>query len=137
MRCCAPGARSGSGRNDFEQLLSNVFDPSLVIGAAYQATTVATRDGRVLSGLVVEEGPQEIVLKLQGGKAETIPRAEIDERKLSTISLMPEDVEKELKPQEIADLFTFLSLDRPPSDPAARRLPGSPDLKHEKGSKQP
>jgi hypothetical protein len=37
--------------------------------------------------------------------------------------MMPEGVEDQLKPQEIADLFAFLMLDRPPSDPAARRLP--------------
>jgi hypothetical protein len=39
---------------------------------------------------------------------------------------MPEDVEKQLKPQEIADLFSFLVLDKPPSDPKARRIPGTP-----------
>ncbi|MEJ7639321.1 MAG: dehydrogenase, partial [Singulisphaera sp.] len=37
-----------NGRGSFDQLLSNLFDPSLVIGVAYQATTVATEDGRVL-----------------------------------------------------------------------------------------
>ena len=30
---------TSNGRNDFDQLLSNVFDPSLVIGPGYQATT--------------------------------------------------------------------------------------------------
>ena len=44
-----------NGRSSFEQLLSNVFDPSLVIGAAYQARTILTEDGRVLTGLVAEE----------------------------------------------------------------------------------
>ena len=63
-----------NGRGSYEQLLSNVFDPSLVIGPAYQATTVATADGRVLTGLLVEDSPQRLVLKLQGGKLETIAR---------------------------------------------------------------
>ena len=63
-----------NGRASFEQLLSNVLDPSLVIGEAYQATTVATTDGRVLTGLRVEDTPQRVVLKIQGGKVETIPR---------------------------------------------------------------
>ena len=60
-----------NGRNSFEQLLSNVFDPSLVIGAAYQARTVVTADGRVLTGLVAEDSPQRVVLKMQGGKLES------------------------------------------------------------------
>ncbi len=36
---------TANGRNDFDQLVSNVFDPSLVIGPGYRATTVATEDG--------------------------------------------------------------------------------------------
>lgn len=113
-----------NGRSSFEQLLSNVFDPSLVIGAAYQARTVVTEDGRVLTGLAAEDNEQRIVLKIQGGKLETIARADVEEMETSKLSLMPEDIEKQLKPQEIADLFAFLTLDKPPSDPAARQLPG-------------
>jgi putative heme-binding domain-containing protein len=113
-----------NGRSSFEQLLSNVFDPSLVIGASYQARTVVTNGGRVVAGLVAEESDQRVVLKLQGGKQEVIPRNDIEEMKTSELSLMPEDVEKTLKPQEIADLFAFITLDKPPTDPNARQLPG-------------
>jgi putative heme-binding domain-containing protein len=117
---------TGNGRASFDQLLSNVFDPSLVIGAAYQATTVQTTKGRTLTGLVVEDNARRVVLKLQGGKLETIPRDEIDEMSVSPVSLMPEGIEKQLKPQEIADLFAFLTLDKPSEDPAAKRIPGTP-----------
>jgi putative membrane-bound dehydrogenase-like protein len=114
-----------NGRSSFEQLLSNVFDPNLVIGAAYRAVTVLTADGRVLTGLMAEESPQRVVLKIQGGKLETIPRADIDQMKTSELSLMPEDLEKQTKPEELADLFAYLTLDKPPEDPTARKLPGS------------
>ena len=116
---------TSNGRNDFEQLLSNVFDPSLVIGPGYQATTVATTDGRVLTGLLVEDGKERVVLKIQGGKIETIPRSQIDEMKTSSLSLMPEEMEKQFTTQEIADLFAFLCLDKPPTDPSAKPLPGA------------
>ncbi len=114
-----------NGRNSFEQLLSNVFDPSLVIGASYQAQTVVTADGRVLTGLVAENSPQRVVLKTQGGKQEVIARDDVELMKTSALSLMPEDLEKQLKPQELADLFALLTLDKPPTDPTARKLPGS------------
>lgn len=117
---------TSNGRADFEQLLSNVFDPSLVIGAAYQGVVVSRKNGQVLLGLLVEDNAQRVVLKMEGGKVETIPRGEIDEMAVSKVSLMPEGVEKTLKPQEIADLFAFLALDRPPGDPKARKIPGSP-----------
>lgn len=113
-----------NGRGSFEQLLSNVLDPSLVIGAAYQARTVVTDDGRILTGLLVEDSPQRVAIKQQGGKIETIPRSQIVQLETSKLSLMPEDLEKQLQPQEIADLFTFLALDRPPEDPEAKWLAG-------------
>src|SRR5262249_37607053 len=118
-----------NGRNDFEQLLSNVFDPSLVIGAAYQATTVVTKKGQVITGLVAEDNAQRVVLKVQGGKLETIPRGDIEELFISKLSMMPEGIEKQLKPQEIADLFAYLVLDKPPSDPTAKRIPNAPNPK--------
>lgn len=113
-----------NGRNDFTQLLSNVFDPSLVIGAGYRSYTVITNSGRVLNGLLAEDSPQRVVLKVQGGKQEVIARSDLDEFKVNEISLMPEQLEKQLSPQEIVDLFAFITLDKHPSDPSAKRLPG-------------
>lgn len=115
-----------NGRNNWEQLISNVFDPSLVIGAGYQARQILTIDGRVLTGLPVEESAQRVVLKVQGGKIETIAREDIEEYRLSDVSLMPEQLEKQLTKQEIADLMSYLALDKPPTDPDARYLPGAP-----------
>jgi putative heme-binding domain-containing protein len=116
---------TSNGRNDFDQLLSNVLDPSLVIGPGYQATTVATTDGRVLTGLLTEDGAERIVLKIQGGKLETIPRGQVDEVKTSALSLMPEEIEKQFTPQELVDLFAFLVLDKAPTDPSAKALAGA------------
>ena len=133
-----------NGRNDFNQLLSNVFDPSLVIGAGYRVCTVVTKSGRVQSGLLVEDSPQRVVLKpasvvrpivtpvntpetpvtIAVGALVTIPRDEIDEFKLNELSLMPEGLEKQLSQQEIVDLFAFITLDKHPSDKTAKRLPG-------------
>jgi hypothetical protein len=44
---------------------------------------------------------------------------------VSKLSMMPEDLEKQLKPAELADLFAFLVLDKPPTDPTAKKLPGA------------
>ncbi|WP_339907436.1 PVC-type heme-binding CxxCH protein [Symmachiella dynata] len=118
-----------NGRASYEQLLSNVFDPSLVIGAAYRATIIVTTKGRVVTGLVVEDNAQRIVLKVQGGKLETIPRDQIDERIVSKLSMMPENLESQLKPQEMADLFEFLTRATPPGDPHPRHIPGTPQQK--------
>jgi putative heme-binding domain-containing protein len=97
-----------NGRASLDQLLSNVFDPNLVIGSAYQTRTIATDDGRVVTGLLAEENDKHIVLKLPGGKLETIPRDTIDELVENRVSLMPEGLERQLTPQEVADLIAYL-----------------------------
>lgn len=117
---------TSNGRSSFDQLLSNVFDPSLVIGPAYQAVTVVTTDGRVLTGLLAEDSDQRVLLKTQGGKIETVARAEVEEMSQSKLSLMPENLEQQLKPDELADLFAFLVLDKPPEHPDAKLIPGAP-----------
>ncbi len=118
-----------NGRSSFEQLLSNVFDPSRTIGASYQARTVVTTDGRIISGLLAEDNERRVVLKVQGGKQEIIPRSDIDELSISKLSLMPEGLEKQLTADELVDLFAYITLDKPPTDAEARLIPGAAPIK--------
>ncbi len=115
-----------NGRNDWNQLIQNVFDPSQVIGPGYQAVSILTDEDRIVTGLPVEETDLAVTLKIQGGKLEVISRDQIEELKRSPNSLMPEQIETQMTPQETADLFAYLSLDLPPENSQATQLPGSP-----------
>jgi putative heme-binding domain-containing protein len=117
---------TSTGRASFDQLLSNVFDPSLVVGPGYQATTVVTRDGRSLTGLIAEDNAQRVVLKLPGGGQQAVSRGDVESVTVSKLSMMPEGIENLFDRRELADLFAFLALDRPPGDPRARPIPGAP-----------
>jgi putative membrane-bound dehydrogenase-like protein len=117
---------TANGRASFDQLLSNVFDPSLVIGAGYQAVTVVTADGRNVTGIPIEDGEERIVLRLAGGEEEAVPRRDVKYARASKLSMMPEGIEKLFSEKELADLFAFLAFDRHPGDPAARPIPGAP-----------
>src|SRR5947209_16255493 len=103
---------TANGRSSFEQLLSNVFDPSLVIGPAYQVTTLVTKDGRNLTGLVTEDNDQRVTLTMPGEGVETIPRNHIKYTRVSKLSMMPEDIETLLDKKDLANLFAFLALDK-------------------------
>jgi putative heme-binding domain-containing protein len=118
-----------NGRGSFEQLIVSVFDPSLVVGQAYEGTTVLTEDGQVLQGLIREKNDQQITLRMQGGKNETVLANQISRIEQAAKSLMPEGIEEQLKPQEIADLFAFLS--RAAIDPTSTdTIPGTPESLH-------
>jgi putative heme-binding domain-containing protein len=117
---------TANGRASFDQLVSNVFDPSLVIGADYQVSTVVTKDGRNLTGLVVENNERRVIIRMTGASEETVPRNNVEYMRLSKLSMMPEGVENAFSKKDIADLFAFLSLDRPPMDATAKAIPGAP-----------
>jgi putative heme-binding domain-containing protein len=120
---------TANGRASFEQLLSNVFDPSLVIGPAYQVVTVVTEDGRNLTGLIAEDNDQRIILRLPGDAEEIVPRNNINYLRPSKLSMMPEGIETTLTRQQISDLFAFLAFDKPPDDPTAKLIPGAPTVR--------
>jgi putative membrane-bound dehydrogenase-like protein len=120
---------TANGRSSFDQLLSNVFDPSLVIGPDYQVTTVVTSDGRSLTGLIAENSDQRVVVRLPGEGEEVVPRNKVKYTHVSKLSMMPEGIENLLSKRDLADLFAFLSFDKPPADPTARLIPGAPDVK--------
>jgi putative heme-binding domain-containing protein len=114
-----------------------VFDPSLVIGPAYQVTTIVTKDGRNLTGLIVEDNAQRIVVRMAGEGEETVPRNHVKYTRASKLSMMPEGIEASLDKKDLADLFAFLALDKPPTDPAAKRIPGAPTLITPQPAKSP
>jgi len=104
-----------ANRKDRDYLLVSIVDPSALIRREYLAYTVQTTDGRVLTGLIVEQSAGSITLAGAKNERTVIPRNRIDELRESPVSLMPEDLLKTLKPQEVRDLFAYLQADAPPS----------------------
>jgi putative membrane-bound dehydrogenase-like protein len=125
---------TGNGRGSFDQLVSSVFDPSLVIGPQYQVTTVVTKDGRNLTGLIAEDSAERVVVRMPGEGQEPVPRNNVKYTRVSRLSMMPEGIENLLSRKDLADLFSFLSLDKPPIDPEAKRIPGAPPVTAAGGS---
>ncbi len=92
-----------------DELLQSILYPSKAIGYNFRATIIATGDGRVLTGLPIEETADRVVLKTAEGERVTIPVKEIEERKISEISLMPEGLAQTMSDQELVDLLAFLT----------------------------
>ena len=98
---------TGSNRRDREYLLSNLLDPSALVGRDYQMTQIVTTDGRVIGGIVVAETPTSIALQTPTEKI-VVPLEEIDVRELSTQSLMPENQLAQLPPASAVALVAYL-----------------------------
>lgn len=89
-------------------LLIGVLDPNRAAEAKFVNFSVRLADGRVLSGMIVRETSGNITLAKPDGKTEDILRVDIDEIASSGKSFMPEGFEKDLQPQDLADIFEFL-----------------------------
>lgn len=89
-------------------LLYDILDPNSKVEPRFTAYTVVTVDGKVFNGLIVSESAEAVVLRMAEGKEQTIGRGEIEVIQASKVSLMPEGVEKDINPQNMADLLEFL-----------------------------
>jgi putative heme-binding domain-containing protein len=94
-------------------ILLHILAPDHEITQGFAAYTVATRDGRVLTGLIGSETPTSITLKQPLGKEETILREQVDEISAGKQSLMPQGLEKSISRQEFADLLAYLKGEAP------------------------
>lgn len=91
-----------------EQLLGDILDPNAAIDANYVSYTVATRDGRILSGLIASETASGVILRRAEGQTDEVLRRDIEEIRSDGVSLMPEGLEQEIDVEALADLLAFL-----------------------------
>ncbi|MCE9594300.1 MAG: DUF1080 domain-containing protein [Planctomycetes bacterium] len=98
---------TGSNRADLDYLLSNVVDPSAVVGKEYQATIVELKAGQILTGIVKRESADGIVLATENDVLD-LAASEIETRKLTENSAMPEGLLDPLAPDEVVALVAYL-----------------------------
>jgi putative heme-binding domain-containing protein len=85
---------TGVGRSSLEALLANVIDPNQVIGKGYENVLIETKDGRSLSGRVIENTDSRVKLLSSGPKEEVVAKSDIETMKVSELSVMPEGLEQ-------------------------------------------
>jgi putative membrane-bound dehydrogenase-like protein len=91
-----------------EALLIDILDPSREVDPRYVNYQATTTSGRSVSGILAVETPTSITFR-RGEKAEdTILRSQIEELRATTKSLMPEEFEKQIDRQQMADLIEYL-----------------------------
>lgn len=99
---------TGSNRANLDYILLNSIDPSYDVPDAYKTVSVLTVDGRSVNGVLAEEDAQRIVLKTAEQPRVVIAKADIEQRKVSPNSMMPEGQLDQMKPQEVVDLIKYL-----------------------------
>jgi putative heme-binding domain-containing protein len=98
---------SGINNKTKEELLNSIMNPSASIEPRFTNYIITTKDGRIHDGILGNETPGAITLRNADGDV-TILRRNIAEIRASSISLMPDGMEKSLSKQQVADLIAYL-----------------------------
>ena len=85
---------TGVGRSTLDALLSNTIDPNQIIGKGYENVEVETKDGRAISGRLVEDTQVRVRLLAAGPKEEVVGRSDVVSMRVSELSVMPEGLEQ-------------------------------------------
>jgi putative heme-binding domain-containing protein len=99
---------TGAERGDLEFLLASLVDPSAVVRKEYAGQTVALQDGRIVTGLVVDENDRQLTVVDSNRQKTVIGRESIEAIKPSEVSVMPEGLLDKLSEPQIRDLFRYL-----------------------------
>jgi putative heme-binding domain-containing protein len=100
-------------RDDLETMLLNIVNPSAEIREGYETYLVSTKDGRTLSGFLVDRDNRVVVLRGIDAANVVLPREQIEEIRASRLSLMPEGLLKGMNDQQVCDLFAYLRSSQP------------------------
>ncbi len=99
---------TGAQRTNLDYLLENLVDPSAAVAKDYQMEKIATTDGRIITGLVLEESPKAITIQTINEKL-VLPVDEIEQRVTSQVSMMPDGLLEKLTPDQIRDLVGYVA----------------------------
>ena len=119
-----PDLTGVAARNSRVVILREIIEPSKKIPELYQSHIILTWAGKAHQGLVVRQSAKFIYLADEPNHPDQllkIPRDEVEEKTVSTVSIMPEDLLNTLTKVEILDLLAYIESggreDHPAFDP--------------------
>jgi putative membrane-bound dehydrogenase-like protein len=98
---------TGANRDNVDYLLENILDPSAVIPKEYAATTLTLKSGRVVTGIVREEMAAALTV-ITANETLTVPKGDVETREPSAVSMMPDDLLKNLSEADVRSLIAYL-----------------------------
>lgn len=98
----------GIGQRGLERILEDVLDPSRNVDQAFRTTALALKNGQLLTGLVLREEGEIVVLADPQGKEVRVEKKQIEERNLSPLSPMPNNVLDQVGEADLVHLLAYL-----------------------------
>jgi putative heme-binding domain-containing protein len=91
-----------------ENLFESILYPSKAIADQYVTWNIVTKDGKSVSGLLIEETGEHVLIRDANGKDTKIAKKDIDAREKDPKSLMPENLLAYMTEDELVDMVEYL-----------------------------
>ncbi len=98
----------GVGGRGVERLLEDILDPNRNVDRAFRTSLLILKDGDVQSGLFRREEGEMLVLAESTGKEISVAKKDVQERRESETSLMPDNVSELMSAEDFNHLLAFL-----------------------------
>lgn len=95
-------------RRSPEYIMESIVQPSKFIDPLYESMQVVTSQGKVITGLRVNETNFSIQLREENGRFHSFNKKELEEFRVLDKSLMPENLMEQLTVRQLHDLFAFV-----------------------------
>lgn len=89
-------------------MFAAIVDPSRDVSPRYQTTSIVSTTGKTYTGLIVYQSVDGLLLRDAEHRTWRIEAEEIEDRLLQPASLMPAGLLKDQKPEDLADLNSYL-----------------------------
>jgi len=97
-----------STRYKRQELAESILKPSAKLAQGFESQVFLLTDGRVLEGFVSREAGDEVEVRDSKGTVHLLKTDDIDERKKSEVSIMPNGLADKLTVKELASILAFL-----------------------------
>ncbi len=107
----------GIGSRGLDRLVEDILDPNRNVDQAFRVTNLALENGQVVSGLLLREEGEVLVLADAQGKEIRVPRSSVEERQTSPLSPMPANLVDQIPEEDFYRLIAYLLSKREPANP--------------------
>jgi putative heme-binding domain-containing protein len=122
----------GLGVRGLDRLLEDILDPNRNVDQAFRLTTLNLKKGQVVSGLLLKEEGQVLVLADAQGKEVRVSKDAVDERSTSQISPMPANLSEQIPEADFYNLLAYLLTLQSSKNDQTAKTPGTPRKEGEK-----
>ncbi|GIW92365.1 MAG: hypothetical protein KatS3mg110_0406 [Pirellulaceae bacterium] len=91
-----------------EELIESIVRPSAKLAQGYETYQFVLADGRIIQGFVITEKARSVLVQQSDGRQVELNKSDIEEKRILTISSMPDNIAGNLTPEQLADLVSYL-----------------------------